>query len=170
MKDRLNARVKHRQEFRPFAPVVLAEHAAAYFEGEAESPFMLLVKRVRPEARDRIPSIVHVDGTARVQTLRREHEPRLYALIEAFAKRTGVHVLLNTSFNDRGMPIVETPEDAVECFLSTRLDALVLHDWILEKRFVHRALFPIFRFFTRWRAQARTPRTLTMFAEHYLNR
>ena len=168
MKDRLNERVKHRQSFRPFAPVVLAERAEEFFEGEAESPFMLLVKRVKPAARDRIPSIVHVDGTARVQTLRWEQEPRLYTLLEAFAERTGVPVLLNTSFNDRGVPIVETPDDALACFLSTRLDALVLHDFILEKRWVHRVLYPLYRFLARWRAQARTPRALSILAEHYL--
>jgi carbamoyltransferase len=100
---------------------------------------------VRPEARDRLAAIMHVDGTARVQTLRREVNPRLYALLEAFERRTGVPVLLNTSFNDRGEPIVETPADAVTCFLGTKLDALVLHDVLLEKRHLHGALYPLFR-------------------------
>jgi len=90
MADRVNAQVKHRQAFRPFAPVVMAEKAHEYFDGEEESPFMLLVKRVKPEARDKIPAIVHVDGTARVQTVTREQNPLLYSLLEAFEARTGV--------------------------------------------------------------------------------
>jgi carbamoyltransferase len=134
VRDRLNARVKHRQAFRPFAPVVLAERAGEWFEGEAESPFMLLVKRVRPEARSRVAGIVHVDGTARVQTLRRETNPPLHDLLVAFDRLTGVPVLLNTSFNVKGEPIVESPEDAIECFLATALDALVLHERLVTKR------------------------------------
>jgi len=168
MKDRVNARVKHRQSFRPFAPVVLAERAHEVFEGEAESPFMLLVKRVRPEAREKVAAVVHVDGTARVQTLRRETNPRLYALLEAFARRTGVPVLLNTSFNDRGEPIVETPGDAVDCFLGTGLDALVLHDVVLEKRHLHRALAPLFRRWARFRRLVAAPRLLEGLAQRVL--
>jgi carbamoyltransferase len=145
-KDRLNRRVKHRQAFRPFAPCVPVERAAEFFEGRAESPFMLLAKRVRPEKRDLIPAVTHVDGTARVQTVRREENPRLHALLEAFGARTGVPVLVNTSFNVRGDPIVETPLDAIECFLYTGIDVLVLHNWIVRKRAVHRAFFPLFRF------------------------
>ncbi|MHC4861354.1 MAG: carbamoyltransferase family protein, partial [Planctomycetota bacterium] len=146
VKDRVNARVKHRQAFRPFAPAVLAERATEIFVGEEESPFMLLVKEVRPEKRHLVPAIVHVDGTARVQTVRREDDPRFHALISAFARRTGVPVLLNTSFNVRGEPIVETPRNALECFLTTRLDALVMEDWILTKRPPYRAIFPLVRF------------------------
>ena len=112
---------------------------------------MLLVKRVRPEVRDRIPAVVHVDGTARVQTVRKEDHPRFHALLEAFGARTGVPVLLNTSFNLRGEPIVETPRDAVEGFLASRLDALVIHDRVLEKRRIHAALFPVVRHFVRSR-------------------
>jgi carbamoyltransferase len=145
MKDRVNDRVKHRQGFRPFAPAILAERAAEYFEGEEESPFMILVKRVRPEMRDKIPSIVHVDGTARVQTVRREDNPATYDLIAAFEKLTGVPVVLNTSFNLRGEPIVETPEDAVDTFLRTHLDALVLTDQVIEKRGFGQLLIPIFK-------------------------
>jgi len=156
MKDRVNGRVKHRQPFRPFAPAVLAERAGEFFEGEEESPFMLLVKRVRPEARGRIPAVVHADGTARVQTVRAEENPRFHALLLAFGERTGVPVLLNTSFNLRGEPIVETPEDAVEAFLVSRMDALVLHDLVLEKRFTHRALFPLVRFLVRSRRTLRS--------------
>ena len=168
MKDRVNAKVKHRQGFRPFAPVVMAERAEEIFEGEAESPFMLLVKRVRPEARSKVPATLHVDDTARVQTLRREHNPRLYALLEAFDRRTGVPVLLNTSFNDRGEPIVETPEDAVTCFLGTQLDALVVHDHVLEKRHLHRALFPFFRRFADLRRTLGSKRLLEGVASQVL--
>jgi carbamoyltransferase len=156
MKDHVNARVKNRQSFRPFAPAVLAERAGEWFEGETESPFMLLAKRVRPEARDRIPAVVHVDNTARVQTVRKEDDPRFHALIEAFAARTGVPVVLNTSFNLRGEPIVETPRDAVEGFLASRLDALVLHDLVLRKRWIHRALFPLVRLLVRSRRTLRS--------------
>jgi carbamoyltransferase len=153
MKDLVNARVKHRQGFRPFAPSVPAERAAEFFELEAESPFMLLVSRVRPEARSRIPSVVHVDGTARLHTVRREVEPRFHALLTAFGRRTGVPVLLNTSFNVRGEPIVETPADAVECFLLTRLDALVIDDRLLEKTLPARAApFPVWVIATAARA------------------
>lgn len=156
MKERVNDRVKHRQSFRPFAPAVPAERAGEFFEGEAESPFMLLVKRVRPEARGRIPAVVHVDGTARVQTVRRETDPRFHALLLAFGERTGVPVLLNTSFNLRGEPIVETPEDAVEAFLVSRMDALVVHDRVLEKRWVHGMLLPLVRNLVRGRRMLRS--------------
>ena len=117
MKDILNKRVKFRQAFRPFAPIVLAERANEIFEGDGESPYMLLAKRVRPEWRDRIPAIVHVDGTARVQTIRKNQNEPLYRLLKEFEALTGVPVLINTSFNVKGEPIVETPEDAMECFL-----------------------------------------------------
>jgi len=140
VKDLVNRRVKFRQGFRPFAPAVLAEKAAEYFEGEAESPYMLLAKRVRPEARDRIPGVVHVDGTARVQTVREEDNPRFHALLRAFEERTGVAVLLNTSFNVRGEPIVEVPFDAMDCYLATGIDILVIHDWLVRKGPLYRPL------------------------------
>ncbi|MHC4954487.1 MAG: carbamoyltransferase family protein [Planctomycetota bacterium] len=140
VKDRVNARVKFRQAFRPFAPAVLAERATEYFEGEAESPYMLLAKRVREEVADQIPGITHVDGTARVQTVAQADNPRFHALITAFAERTGVPVLLNTSFNVRGEPIVEVPFDAMECFLTTDIDVLVIHDWLVEKGALYRPL------------------------------
>jgi carbamoyltransferase len=145
MKDKLNKRVKHRQAFRPFAPVVLAERAHEIFEGNHDSPFMLLAQPVRPEWRDRIPAIVHVDGTARIQTITREQNPRLYRLIEEFAAITGVPVLLNTSFNVKGEPIVETPEDAIHCFLNTGIDYLALHDVLMSKKRTHRVLSPVLR-------------------------
>ena len=98
-----------------FAPIVLAERSSQNFEGE-ETPFMLLAKSVAPESKDKVPAIVHVDGTARVQTVRREHNERLYLMLKEFEDLTGVPVLLNTSFNIRGEPIVETPADAMKCF------------------------------------------------------
>jgi carbamoyltransferase len=145
MKDKLNRRVKHRQAFRPFAPVVLAERAEEIFEGPGESPFMLLAKRVRPEWQDKIPAIVHVDGTARIQTVREDQNPRLYRLLQEFDKLTGVPVLLNTSFNVKGEPIVETPADAIDCFLSTGIDYLALHDTLFEKSRFHRIISPFMR-------------------------
>jgi carbamoyltransferase len=133
MKDVLNARVKHREAFRPFAPSVTAEAAADYFVGVSESPHMLLVFDVKPEQRERVPAITHVDGTARVQTVRAETNPRYHALLEAFGRRTGVPMLINTSFNVRGEPIVCTPEDAVRCFLGTQMDHLVLGDLVCTR-------------------------------------
>ena len=145
MRDHVNDRVKHRQGFRPFAPAVLAEHAHEWFVGAHESPFMLLATDVREDKRERIAAVTHVDGTARVQTVHRETNPRFHALISAFHERTGVPVLLNTSFNDRGEPIVETPVDAVDTFLATQIDALCLGDVLLEKRAIHRTLRPLMR-------------------------
>lgn len=169
MKDRLNARVKHRQAFRPFAPVVVAERAGEFFEGEAESPYMLLVRRVRPEAAGRIPAIVHVDGTARVQTLRREADPRLYDLLLAFDRVAGVPLLVNTSFNLRGEPVVETPAESVECFLSTQMDALALGDLLLRKRASHAMLFPLVRFLVNLRRNVRSERLMERAARRVLS-
>lgn len=143
MKDILNRRVKHRQAFRPFAPIVLAERAGEIFEGEEDSPFMLLAKRVRPEWRDRIPAVVHVDGTARVQTVTEAGNPLLYRLLRDFEALTGVPVLINTSFNVKGEPTVETPDDAVVCFLTTGIDHLVLHDRLISKNAWHRLIGPL---------------------------
>jgi carbamoyltransferase len=145
MKDKLNKRVKHRQAFRPFAPVVLAERVNEVFEGEAESPFMLLAQRVRPQWTQKIPAVVHVDGTARVQTVRENQNPRLHRLLREFAAITGVPVLLNTSFNVKGEPIVETPRDAVECFLATGIDYLALNDTLVAKTAAHRLLSPFMK-------------------------
>lgn len=143
MKDILNRRVKHRQAFRPFAPIVLAERAGEIFEGEEESPFMLIAKRVRPEWRDRIPAVVHIDGTARVQTVREQTNPALYRLLREFEAMTGVPVLINTSFNVKGEPIVETPRDAVVCFLTTGIDHLVMHDTLISKSALHGIIGPL---------------------------
>ncbi len=145
MKDHLNNRVKFRQPFRPFAPIVLEERAEEIFEGPEDSPFMLLAKHVKPEWRDRIPAVVHVDGTARVQTVRQDTNERLYRLLKAFDALTGVPVLLNTSFNVKGEPIVETPQDALECFLATGIDYLAMHDLLISKNRAHRFLAPLVR-------------------------
>jgi carbamoyltransferase len=131
MKDILNDRVKHREPFRPFAPAVLAEHAAEYFVIDRPSPFMLFaVPARRPHE---IPAVVHVDGTARVQTVDRETNPEFYDLIAAFRDITGVPVILNTSFNLKGEPIVESPRDALRSFLASEMDALALGDaWVTK--------------------------------------
>ncbi len=152
MKDKLNSRVKHRQAFRPFAPIVLAERVDEIFEGAEESPFMLLVKRVRPEWADKIPGIVHVDGTARIQTVREDQNARLYRLLKEFDAITGVPVLINTSFNVKGEPIVETPDDAIACFLNTGMDYLALHDMLIAKKRLHRVISPVVKTFTEVRA------------------
>jgi carbamoyltransferase len=130
-KDILNARVKHRESFRPFAPAVLAERAAEYFRPSTLNPFMLFTHRVlQPKV---IPAVTHVDGTARVQTVSRDASPAFYDLIAAFERITGVPVLINTSFNVRGQPIVCTPDQAVATFLGTDLDALVLGPFLVQK-------------------------------------
>jgi carbamoyltransferase len=125
IKDILNARIKQREAFRPFAPAVLAERAAEYFEIEQPDPFMTMSPRVRPEKVPVIPAAVHVDGTGRIQTVDRAANPRFHALISKFAELTGVPVLLNTSFN-RQEPVVASPEDAISCYLRTNMDVLVL--------------------------------------------
>lgn len=132
MKDHLNAHVKFRETFRPYAPMVLAERATEIFDLIQPSPFMLFACNVRAQYRALLPAITHVDGTARVQTIDGQ-EPFLRALLMAFYRRTGLAVLLNTSFNLAGEPIVETPEDAIRAFLSCGLDALVLEGAVITK-------------------------------------
>jgi carbamoyltransferase len=133
MKDILNARVKFREDFRPFAPAVLEEAAATYFEMTEPSPFMLLTPRVRPEWRARLPSVTHVDGTARVQTVAAAQNPRFHRLIAEFGKLSGIPVVINTSFNIRGEPIVCTPADALKCFLGTDIDFLAIGNFLVAK-------------------------------------
>lgn len=133
MKDKINAEVKHREAYRPFAPSCLVERREEFFEQPVEDPFMLKVCFVRPEKRSVIPAVTHVDGSARLQTVRREVNPRYYGLIEEFGKLSGVPVVLNTSFNIMGEPIVESPLQAIRCFFSTGLDTLVLGDFIVKK-------------------------------------
>jgi carbamoyltransferase len=155
MKDILNSRVKFRQAFRPFAPIVIYERAKDIFIGEDESPFMLRAKQVKPEWRDKIPAIVHVDGTARVQTVRREDNPRMYDLLVEFDKLTGVPVLVNTSFNIKGEPIVETPQDAMNCFIYTGIDYLALHDTLVAKNALYKLLSPFIKVYYESRAYGR---------------
>jgi carbamoyltransferase len=132
-KDVLNARVKRREAFRPYAPLVLEELASDYFLIDRPSPYMLLVPPVREDRRRLVPAVTHVDGTGRLQTLHRDFNPRLYRLVEAFHEATGVPVLLNTSFNVAGEPLVETAEDALRCFVGTDIDALLVDDTLLVK-------------------------------------
>ena len=125
MREIINTRIKFRERFRPFAPAVLEEAVGDYFVGAVADPFMLQVYPVRPERREAIPAVVHVDGSGRLQTVSRRTNPRFWSLIRAFEKVTGVPVLLNTSFNENE-PIVHTPDEALDCFLRTRMDVLVL--------------------------------------------
>ncbi|MDQ3907425.1 MAG: carbamoyltransferase [Acidobacteriota bacterium] len=133
MKDVVNARVKFREAFRPFAPSVLAERADEYFERARGNYFMTRVCDVLPDKRNVIPAVTHVDGTARVQTVGREELPLYWRLIKTFGDLTGVPVVLNTSFNVRGQPIVNTPTEAVDTFLSTALDALVCGGYVVTR-------------------------------------
>jgi carbamoyltransferase len=133
MQAKLNE-IKDREDFRPVAPVVLEEAAVEWFVDARPSPFMLFVFDVRPEYAARIPAVRHVDGTARVQTVNRTQNALLYDTLQAFGECTGVPVLINTSFNTRGEPVVCTPRDAIECFWASPLDALVIGPFIIEKR------------------------------------
>lgn len=132
MKEVLNQRIKHREIFRPFAPSILAEATGEWFEKAHPSPFMTMAYAVRPEKREKIPAPTHVDGTGRLQTVTREANPRYWKLIQAFAEQTGVPVVLNTSFNDNE-PIVCRPEEALDCFQRTKMDALVLGDFLITR-------------------------------------
>ena len=131
-KNRLNEKVKYRESFRPFAPAVTAENAETFFELQAPSPFMLRVAKGKKP--DTIPAATHVDGTGRVQTVTREANEAFYDLLTTFDRLTGVPVLLNTSFNLAGDPIVETPADAIDCFLKSEIDFLVLGPFLVEKK------------------------------------
>jgi carbamoyltransferase len=132
MKEILNRRIKHREPFRPFAPSVLAERAAEWFEDAQPSPCMLLVLPFRAEKRAQVPAVAHVDGSGRLQTVERAHLPLYHALISAFEKRTGVPMVLNTSFNENE-PIVCTPDEAVGCFTRTEMDALALGPFFVTR-------------------------------------
>ncbi len=134
MKDLLNARVKFREGFRPFAPSVLEEKVGEWFTCDYPSPYMILVYDVRPDKMGKVPAITHVDGTGRVQAVSKKHNPRYYRLIAEFERHTGVPMVLNTSFNKRGEPIVHTPQQAIECFLQTGMDGLFLGDYVLVKK------------------------------------
>lgn len=132
MKDVLNARIKRREWFRPFAPAVLAERQAEIFEHGHPSPFMLHVHKIRPAWRGRLAAVNHVDDTGRLQSVSRDENPLYYDVIERFGRRTGVPVVLNTSFNENE-PIVCTPEEAIECFLRTKVDTLVIGPYLCRK-------------------------------------
>lgn len=133
MKDILNARIKHREQFRPFAPSILLDDVQNYFDQTYPDPFMLKVYSVLPEQRAIIPAVTHVDGTGRLQTVEHEYAPVYWNLINAFKEATGIPVVLNTSFNENE-PIVCTPEEAIECYLRTRMDALIIGNYLLEKK------------------------------------
>jgi carbamoyltransferase len=132
-KDLLNAKVKYREAFRPFAPSILAEHGPDWFEAYQDSPYMERTLTWREEVRGRVPAVVHEDGTGRLQSVTAERNPLYAALIRAFGRRTGVPILLNTSFNVMGKPILHTAEDAILMFYTTGLDAIVVEDWLLTK-------------------------------------
>lgn len=133
IKQLINERIKFREEFRPLAPSVLWEDGASYFENYAESPYMERTLRFKPAVVDKVPGVVHTDGTGRLQTVRREHNPRYYTLIKAFKALTGVPMLLNTSFNVMGRPMVHSVEDAIVVLLTTGIDVLVLENQLYEK-------------------------------------
>jgi carbamoyltransferase len=132
MRDRLNE-IKDREDFRPVAPMVPEEDAAEWFSAAEDSPFMLFVHDVLPGKEDLIPAVRHIDGTARIQTVRRQDAPLVHALLNAFARLTGVPVLVNTSFNTLGQPIVCSPRDALECFWTSPMDALAIGPFLIEK-------------------------------------
>ena len=134
MKDHLNAKVKFREAFRPFAPSILWERQQEYFDLDIPSPYMLMVSDILEEKRHLIPSLTHVDGTGRLQTVMKELNPTFYKLIERFNDITGTPIILNTSFNIRGEPIVETPDDAIRCFLGTGIDELFINDFFIQKK------------------------------------
>ncbi len=133
MKDRINTLVKFREEYRPFAPAILDRYGDEYFEDYQGSPYMERTLRFRKEVVGRVPAVVHVDGTGRVQTVKREWNERFYALIAAFHARTGIPLVLNTSFNIMGKPIIHSVEDALGLFYTTGMDVLVIEDYYIEK-------------------------------------
>ncbi len=133
MKDVLNAKVKFREVFRPYAPSVLEESCGTYFGSAVPSPYMLRAYPTRPEYVDKLPAITHVDGSARVQTVNEQQNPRYYRLIKEFGRLTGIDCVLNTSFNIRGEPIINTVDEAIKCLMTTGLDALIVEDFLVVK-------------------------------------
>lgn len=133
MKDILNLKIKRRESFRPFAPSILREAVADWFEIEADVPFMMQVFPIRSAKRALIPAVTHVDGSGRLQTVTREANPRYWAVIDAFRELTGVPAVLNTSFNENE-PVVCTPAEALDCFLRTRMDRLVMGDYVIARQ------------------------------------
>ncbi|HEX7777789.1 MAG TPA: carbamoyltransferase C-terminal domain-containing protein, partial [Vicinamibacterales bacterium] len=133
MREIINTKIKFREKFRPFAPSVLAEAHPQYFTGSVPDPFMIQVYPIQPDKRREVPAVTHVDGSGRLQTVDRAGNPRYWALIRAFERRTGVPMLLNTSFNENE-PIVLQPSEALDCFLRTRMDVLVLGNQVVTKK------------------------------------
>ena len=133
MKDYLNQRIKHRESFRPFAPAVKKEAQFEYFALLQDSPYMLFAAQVIEKHKRHIPSVTHVDGTARIQAVDAENNPLMYKMLDYFESLSGVPIVLNTSFNDNGEPIVESPDDAIGTFLRTNIDVLVLNNYVVEK-------------------------------------
>jgi carbamoyltransferase len=133
MKDILNLKIKRRESFRPFAPSIQRESVAHWFEEDGDVPFMMQVFQIREEKRAAIPAITHVDGSGRLQTVHRETNPRYWGLIEAFRLRTGVPMVLNTSFNENE-PMVCRPDEALDCFLRTKMDVLALGNSFIRRR------------------------------------
>ena len=131
-KDILNTKIKRRESFRPFAPSILKEYVADYFELSEEVPFMEKVYPIKKEKRALIPAVTHVDGSGRLQTVDKEISPRYHGLIKAFYNRTGIPILLNTSFNENE-PIVNSPEEALACYLRTNMDMLVMDNILVER-------------------------------------
>lgn len=134
LKDHINRNIKFREDFRPFAPAVLDDKVQDYFEKGRISPYMILVDQTKKECRDILQNVTHKDGSARVQTVSKVWNERFYNLIASFYESSGIAVLLNTSLNRKGMPMVETPEEAMELFATTALDVLVLENFVIEKR------------------------------------
>ena len=132
MKDILNHKIKRRESFRPFAPSILREAVADWFEQDDDVPFMMQVYPIREGKRKIIPAVAHVDGSGRLQTVSRDANPRYYRLIEAFGQMTDVPLLLNTSFNENE-PVVCRPEEALDCFLRTKMDVLVMGNWFVQR-------------------------------------
>ena len=132
MKNILNLKIKRRESFRPFAPSVLREAVSDWFVRDDDVPFMLQVIPIRPERREQIPAVTHVDGTGRLQTVDRASNPLYYSLIQAFSRLTGVPMVLNTSFNENE-PVVCRPQEALDCFLRTKMDLLVLGNQLVRR-------------------------------------
>ena len=133
MKDILNARIKRRESFRPFAPSILREHVAEWFETDDDVPFMMQVFQFRAEKRSEVPAVCHVDGSGRLQTVHRATNPLYHQLITRFQQLTGIPMVLNTSFNENE-PVVCRPEEALDCFLRTKMDVLVLGSFFVERK------------------------------------
>jgi carbamoyltransferase len=133
MTGHINSDIKGREWYRPFAPAVLFEHQSEVFESDVYSPHMLVTTMVKEAWRNKIPAVVHIDGSARHQSVTEESNPKFYKLIKGFYNQTGVPVLLNTSFNGPGEPIIETPGDAIKTFVSRNLDILVINNFIISK-------------------------------------